>query len=65
MDRSKTILAGKKLTLYNSMPTFEDPELKKKRKAFRHIVRKAEITVKHHFLRSSQCFFILKEQLII
>ena len=54
LDQSKILSSGNWLTLYHTIPTFNDPEEKKK--PSKKIVEKGENAGNKHFLLFPQCF---------
>ena len=52
LDKSKILLFGKELTLYQTIPTFKDPG----KKLFKNIEGKVESTGSLHCLLFPQCF---------
>ena len=52
LDKAKILSSDKELTLYHTIPTFNNPE----KKPFKNIVGKGENADNQYFLLFSQCF---------
>ena len=62
LDQFKILSSGNGLTLYHTIPIFNDPEKKKKKKrGVENIVGKGENAGNQHFLLFPQCFLTIPE----
>ena len=61
LDRSKTLLSGKELTFYHTIPTFNDPE----KEAFRKHLGKGENVGNQHFLLFPHCFLPIPKRISV